>query len=449
MRVWLHLQIPLYLLFLTGGILFGLHQGTNVINNTKKNDEVWWATFLRSLSLVCIFHIIPVFIGFLIPHRKLENCVDKLRQKNGGSLPRLFIRYVTRGDNKNIINQSVKHALKITKNYENVFIEVATDNPVVDKSIIITDPEENYDEFNRVLELVVPNDYSTEKYAIYKARALQYSLESSSSQSDDYIFHLDEESHLTPDVMLGIYQHMYKNPDKIGQGVITYKRSLYNNCSNWSKTFCTLADSIRVADDLSRFRLSFLIGSPIFGCKGSFILLKTCIEKDIAFDMPPKLCITEDANFAFNAYNNKYKFAYVDGHVEEISPSTFSDFIKQRARWMRGLWLLVLYHPSSIFHRIAIVFGMITWSLIFLNIVSFVSFFVLNDYSLPTAIAVINGAVFASYIFSYFYGGLVSGYGLISFLSIVLSPLFLILESASVIYALATIRTMKFYVIKK
>jgi len=401
------------------------------------------------LSLICIIHVIPVFIGFLIPHRKLENYVDKLRKQNDGSLPRLFIRYVTRGDKKDIINQSVKHALEITKTYENVFIEVATDNSVIDKSIIVTDLEADNEEFNRVLELVVPDDYSTENFAIYKARALQYTLENSSAQPDDYVFHLDEESHLTSEVMLGIYQHMYKNPDKIGQGVITYKRSLYDGCSEWRKTLCTLADSIRIADDLSRFRFSFLIGRPIFGCKGSFILLKSSIERDIAFDMPPELCITEDANFAFNAYNSKYKFAYVDGQVEEISPSTFGDFIKQRARWIRGLWLLVLHHPSSIWHRIAIAFGMITWSLIFLNIVSFVSFFALSDYSLPTAIAVINGAVFASYIFSYFYGGLVGGYGLISFVSIILSPFFLILESVSVIYALITIRTMKFYVIKK
>jgi egghead protein (zeste-white 4 protein) len=449
MRVWLHLQIPLYLLFITGGVLFGLYQGTDVLNNTKQNDEVWWATLLRSLGLICIVHALPVFIGFLIPHFKLENCVDELRQQNNGSLPRLFIRYVTRGDNKEIINNSIKHALKITNIYENVFVELATDNAVVDKSIIISDPEVNNGEFNRVLELVVPDDYSTENNAIYKARALQYSLENSSAQPDDYIFHLDEESQLTPDVMLGIYQHMYKNPEKIGQGVITYKRSLYNGCSQWRKTFCTLADSIRIADDLSRFRFSFLIGRPIFGCKGSFILLKAYIEKDIAFDMPPRLCITEDANFAFNAYSSKYKFAYVDGQVEEISPSTFLDFIKQRARWMRGLWLLILHHPSSIWHRIAIAFGMITWSLIFLNIISFVAFFILNDYKLPTSIAIINGAIFASYIFSYLYGGLAGGYGIISVLSIILSPFFLILESVSVIYALFTIRKMKFHVIKK
>lgn len=440
-RLIFHLQPFLYLLFLTGGVFFGLGLGTNIIDDTTEKDSVWWTTLLRSLSLICIVHVISVMIGFLWPHRKLENCLGKLRDENDGQLPNLVIRYVTRGDNPDIITESIDKAFEVTKKFENVSVEVATDNAVIFTPEMI---EKNY---SNLTELVVPGDYKTENRSVFKARALQYALENSTIGTHDFILHLDEESHVTPDAMLGIYQHIYKNPGKVGQGTIVYNRSLFTG--NWKKTFCTMADAIRISDDLSRFRMAFNIGKPIFGCKGSFIVIKNSIEKDVSFDISPKLCITEDASFAFSLHQKHYEFAYVEGYISEISPSTFVDFIKQRARWMRGLWLIVFKHQGNPWRRVIIGLGMITWSLIFLNIVSFVSFFVLSNYDLPTSLAVINGIIFATYIFSYLYGGIAGGYGFISILGILLTPLFLLLEAISAIYALFTMDMCNFHVIKK
>jgi beta-1,4-mannosyltransferase len=448
-RWLLHIQPLLYLAVVVGGVLFGLSLATDIVSNTNLKEPEWWTTLLRSLNIICIIHVLSAFFGFLLPHRKLENCIEKLRADNDGELPNLYIRYVTRGDNPSVITESVKKAFEMTKDYENVWVEVATDNPVVMTPEIM---ELNY---SNLIELVVPEDYKTENKSVFKARALQYALENSQIGHNDFILHLDEESHLTEEALIGIYQHIYKNPDKVGQGPITYFRSLPVGLdrlkpSNWKRTFCTMADAIRVSDDLSRFRLAFNIGSPIFGCKGSYIVIKNSIERDVPFDLPPKLCITEDASFAFSLHQKKYKFAYVEGFISEISPSTFSDFIKQRARWMRGLWLIVFKHEGNWVRRIVITFGMVTWSLIFLNIVAFASFFALSDYRLPTSIAVINGIIFATYVFSYMYGGLIGGYGIItSFIGIWLTPLFLLLETVSCVYAFFTMDACNFHVIKK
>jgi hypothetical protein len=117
---------------------------------------------------------------------------------------------------------------------------------------------------------------------------------------------------------------------------------------------------------------------------------------------------------------------------------------------MRGLWLIVFKHEGNWVRRIVITFGMVTWSLIFLNIVAFASFFALSDYRLPTSIAVINGIIFATYVFSYMYGGLIGGYGIItSFIGIWLTPLFLLLETVSCVYAFFTMDACNFHVIKK
>lgn len=439
-RVLLHFQIPLYLAFVAGGVYLGLYLGSNEITDNKEKNEEWWATLLRALNLICVFHIVPVAIGFCIPHKKAINCIEKLKERHNGEVPKLYIRYVTRGNNVDIIEESVNSTMDIIKNYDNIVIEVVTDHDV------LTQETKN----KGVIELTVPSNYEPEERTIYKARALQYALENSDAEPDDYILHMDEESHLTDRALMGIYQHMYQKPDNIGQGMITYRRSLFRGFKEWRQTICALADTIRISDDLSRFRFSFILGNPIFGCKGSYLVMKTQIERDVSMDMPPELCITEDASFAFNAFQKNIKFAFIEGELKEISPSNFTDFIKQRARWIKGLWLIVLHHKCSIWRRIIIAIEIIAWAMMFLNIIAFVAFFALNKYPMPVGLAGINGFIFASYIFSYIYGGWVGGYGyIVPILGIILMPLYLLLETIGSLYGFMTVGKRDFYIIKK
>lgn len=463
-RFLLHIVPLIYLGFITLGIVFGLYIGSDAILDNSTKEEVWWSTLLRSLYMICIVHVIPCFIGFLIPHRQLKNRIEDIQKEI--ELPSIYVRYVTRGDKPDIILNSVLHSLDMLAPYANTYVEVVSDVPV----ILNQEAIQNLNPSN-LLEYVVPVDYRTEINTRYKARALQYALEKSPAKPDDYILHLDEESRLTSSVILGIYQHIYQNPDKIGQGIITYRRSIFDNggqniCSplNWKRFFFTMSDAIRISDDLSRFRLSFIIGYPVFGCKGSFILLKNQIERALTLAMPPSLCITEDASFAFNAYQNKYKFAFVEGMIEEASPSYFIDFIKQRSRWMRGLWSLVRHHPCSVWKKIIITVSLASWTLIGLNIVSTVAIFVLYQYKIPTSIAVINGIILFNYVFSYFYPPIIGGYikwptwklilspiilPLYLILTTILMPFHLIIETISVIYAMMTITYQGFDLISK
>jgi cellulose synthase/poly-beta-1,6-N-acetylglucosamine synthase-like glycosyltransferase len=68
---------------------------------------------------------------------------------------------------------------------------------------------------------------------------------------------------------------------------------------------------------------------------GSNLLLRADIEKDIGWDFP-NTC-AEDSLFGYVAYK-KYGgiFGWHGGVLEEQSPFTFSDFIKQRQRWIKG-----------------------------------------------------------------------------------------------------------------
>ena len=68
---------------------------------------------------------------------------------------------------------------------------------------------------------------------------------------------------------------------------------------------------------------------------GSNLLLRADIEKSIGWDFANSCA--EDSLFGYVAYK-KYGgiFGWHGGVLEEQSPFTFSDFIKQRQRWIKG-----------------------------------------------------------------------------------------------------------------
>ena len=94
---------------------------------------------------------------------------------------------------------------------------------------------------------------------------------------DSWIFHLDEESHPTASLVLGIRDAVAEEEasgeHRIGQGAILYHRGLRSNF------LLTLADSIRTGDDLGRFHLQHRLGRTFFGLHGSFILVRTSVEE--------------------------------------------------------------------------------------------------------------------------------------------------------------------------
>ena len=206
-------------------------------------------------------------------------------------------------------------------------LEVVTDNAIgLPKNI-------------HVREIVVPAEYQTRKGTKYKARALQYCLEEGVNQlSDaDWIVHLDEETLLTESSVIGIINFAHDGTAELGQGVITYARDVV---VNW---FTTLADSIRVGIDYGqlRFTLSFL-RYPLFSWKGSFVVVRAGVEREISFDFGPEGSIAEDTFFAMAAWKNGYKFSFIQGEMWERSTFTVMDYLRQRKRWNVGImkaWL--------------------------------------------------------------------------------------------------------------
>lgn len=259
----------------------------------------------------------------------------------------LYLRYVTRGQNRRLVAENVKRAVQIfdkCKLPRRMWrIEVVTDQSV----------GLNEHRKDGIVELVVPKEFSCSTGALYKARALNYAIKASDARLHDWIVHLDEETRFDADCIHAILVHCSRETTKtfvkriqrwprVGQGLILYGNWLVDDsleetsggdAGNW---ITTLADCGRVADDCGRYRLQYEYGDALIGMHGSFVVVCNNVEQEVTFDHGVAGSIAEDAFFAMVARVKGVQFAWIDAMMEERSPLTILDFMKQRARWLVG-----------------------------------------------------------------------------------------------------------------
>ncbi|XP_011643987.1 beta-1,4-mannosyltransferase egh [Pogonomyrmex barbatus] len=241
--------------------------------NTDKKEEIDpWTRYgvigaitlylLRTVTFLSLPQVLFNFIGLTI----YNAFPDKVVLKGSPLLaPFICIRIVTRGDYPQLVKTNVKRNLNkcIEAGLENFQIEVVSDKPI------------GLTPHRRVREVVVPPNYRTSSGALFKARALQYCLESSVNElaDHDWIVHLDEETLMTENSVRGILNFILDGKHQFGQGLITYANE---DVVNW---ITTLADSFRVADDMGKLRLQFtMFHKPFFSMKGSYVVTQVIID---------------------------------------------------------------------------------------------------------------------------------------------------------------------------
>lgn len=210
--------------------------------------------------------------------------------------------------------------------------------------------------------IVVPKQYSTANNTRAKARALNYALHHSPLGEHQWIVHMDEESWPTPSSITGIAamigEEEVSRPGRprVGQGTIVYHRK-------WKEhPFFTLSDCVRTGSDKGRLYLSMLIGVPLFGLHGSFIVVRNDVEKYVGFDIGARGSLTEDAWWGCLAMDKGIRCRWVEGHIAEQCTQKATDFIKQRRRWFNGLARTSLTAPAALRWRITMIISMLAWA---------------------------------------------------------------------------------------
>jgi egghead protein (zeste-white 4 protein) len=320
---------------------------------------------------------------------------------------------------------------------------------------VVTDLEIDLGGGDDLVHYVVPPDYRTGRGTLWKARALQYALERSPLRDDSWIMHLDEESHPTASLVVGIYDAVREEEatgrHRIGQGTILYNRDLRSNI------LLTLADSIRTGDDVGRFHFQHRVGRTLFGLHGSFILVRTSVERATGFDFGAIGSITEDAFWALLQMAHGRQSRWVDGYVVEQAPRTLRDFVKQRRRWFVGLAKVVTETPVPARHRLALGVSTAVWSLAWLGIIYF-SVILVTGFDVPEPLHWAGNFGFAVYIVTYVLGlrfnldhmpsqGALRTAALYA-AQVALIPLFALFEAIGVVYGFAR-PEVAFHVIRK
>ena len=279
-----------------------------------------------------------------------------------GDLPFICIRVVTRGTYPKLVQKNVVKNMEVIKScgVENFIVEVATDKPLyIEKQL--EDYKQNY------RETVVPPNYRSKFDTRKKARALQYCLEEGINQlsSEDYVIHLDEETLITKLAMKGIINFILDGKHQLGQGIITYGMlpSPTSKTFTWAQHhICTVADSIRVSDDIGKNKAQFqLFHRPYFGMKGSFVVTKFEAEQKVTWDFGPEGSVAEDAWFGLAAVDLGYTIDFIEGDMLEKSPFTLFDFVKQRQRWMQGLFMVAYRSPMRLKTKIFLLMSVTSW----------------------------------------------------------------------------------------
>ncbi|XP_054158406.1 beta-1,4-mannosyltransferase egh-like [Oppia nitens] len=288
-------------------------------------------------------------IGLLLYNAFKDDIKIKKLKSIEKKIPFLCIRVVTRGDYPQLVRKNVDRNMKtcLSAGLRDFIIEVVTDRAIGLKTS------------TKIRELVVPDGYRTKSGALFKARALQYCLDDgiNTLKDNDWIVHLDEETVITKNSVNGIINFVRESRHQFGQGVITYGK---DGIVNW---WTTLAESYRVAEDLSVYRLQFsMFHKPLFAIKGSYIVANSGAERSVTFDNNgPNGSVCEDIFMAFNAYRRGYTFDFIEGEMYEKSTFTVWDFIRQRKRWIQGLLLLI--YTSNIEHRYLILLEIVHLSM--------------------------------------------------------------------------------------
>lgn len=215
--------------------------------------------------------------------------------------------------------------------------------------------------------ITVPVNYRTPNGTRFKARANHYANEvrkrEGSARPDVWVLHMDDDTGTSADTARALATFVQaqrlggRRTCHLAQGVLTYPRQFAPNRFTW------LADSVRPADDLSRFCKWTSTGTPRAGLHGELLFVRASVEAEIGWDFGPE-AIVEDAWFAMIfAQRFPGRSCWLPGRCFGASPATVSDFIRQRERWARGLLHLCASPSLPIGARLYIAYSLTTWVL--------------------------------------------------------------------------------------
>lgn len=174
--------------------------------------------------------------------------------------------------------------------------------------------------------VVVPKRFRCK--AIAKGRAMEYFTRNHVEDDRWYVF-LDDDSLPLDDHFLCEITHRERLGYVAANGIL-YPRLGRN-------VYTYILDFYRFLDDVTIFRgCQGFLKTPLIGFHGELLIVKGSTAKEIGFD---RRSLVEDFSFSSEVIRRGYKTWSSSTRVSIQSPNTLKDFLKQRARWFKGIML--------------------------------------------------------------------------------------------------------------
>jgi egghead protein (zeste-white 4 protein) len=386
-------------------------------------DYLWLVWIVSSLSFARFYAYALIYFSKL---------VAKPTKRKFGT-PKVIFQITTKG-NIPIVQETIDRIHSACQEIEYTKYEVW----------VVTDASEK---FENCRSFTVPTGYSCN--AIYKARALQYAVElrkkENKNTKDIYVFHLDDESLVTSQTMCSILSFLVDNPSPISEGLIIYplqkkEKIRITHLLDTLRPFCCF----ECIDFMNRGRPAYIHGSNL--------LVRSDVEESVGWNNGKT--IAEDTLFAVVAKGRFGPdiFGWHGGVIEERSPHTLTDLIKQRKRWFYGLVQNLRYFTLR--EKLLQTARAIMWSSgFFSGLLSIVAFFI--PQKIPYPLSILFSITALLWLLSYQIGAFLNSKYLprskrilFHLLTLVSSPIIGLIECSTPILALVS-RPKTFEVIRK
>jgi hypothetical protein len=253
--------------------------------------------------------------------------------------PLIKFQITTRGRETHVVIRGIASAIRCQEHVpwkNRVMVDVVTEDPKDVEEINAAFPNPAVP----LRVLLVPKDYKTPRGTRLKARALHYSTEWRKTLVEErgFVIHFDAESAMEPVDFVRLLFNLVRADGKMKlcEGPILYPLE-------WGKsnTVSRQLESNRIFDC---FHCHLLMENPPpYHLHGSNLVVEEELLMELGWDLGlsrGKALVAEDLLFGMRAFALKGKsiFGWSGAAILEQPPFTVKDSVRQRIRWVTGVW---------------------------------------------------------------------------------------------------------------
>lgn len=307
---------------------------------------VLWITGHTLYTLGAIYYLIVLLPAYINGKKhyvtnsapSITDIQNLMKTKKLNKIPLFKFQITTKGNEIHVVKRGIKSILNL--NNESIFknrlrIDIVTEDPFDKRKILL-----EFKDCQLPLNIyIVPLNYKTKNNTMRKARALHYMIEIRKKEIDierGYIVYFDSESVINPIDFRRIVFNIIKDEKKITEGPIVYPLRWFE-----APLISRQMEATRPWNCYHCHKV--MTNPPPQHLHGSNLVVEENLALDLGWDfgnIDGQPFIAEDFVFGFQAYikYGRSVFGWHGGELLEQPPMSIKDSIRQRIRWITGVW---------------------------------------------------------------------------------------------------------------